>query len=247
MRMRDIVDLIEATAKPASFRDFYGADRATVAKAKPTLCANGWEITIPGNFATHWGEAALDEKCDYTWEWCQRAISAIRAEMGMPPKAFPRPAERSKEGYIAISPKTLLHGTSREAAASIAQQGLIPQVGKFVKGSYGDGDHAALIFAGSTSPSEIHRVVAAMYVAGGDIETNTQFFEHCALVVLNNDGKWYKQKSGYDSPKTVESGDYYRFEPIAAKKILVGDELADFFTNRLGQLPSDFIDMIEDR
>jgi hypothetical protein len=232
-----------ARSKPAQFRKFYGASRATVAKAKPELCASGWEITIPGAFATIWGEAASGEACDHTWAWCVRAINAMRAEMMMPDKAFPPPPEKSRGGFIATSPKTLLHGTSRAAAQTIATRGLIPQVGAFTARTYGT-DSDDLVFAGSAR--DIHRVVAAMYVATGDeVQTDSDFFRLCALVTVDNDGLWYRQKAGYESPRIVESGDYYRFVPIAAKAIVMGDDLRAFFENRIGQMPSDFIDFID--
>lgn len=238
-----ISEIIVEASKPNNFRDYRGADRKTIAMAKPSLCASGWEIVVPGNFATHWGEAALGQKTDHTWSWCVRGIAALRVEMGMPPKAFPAPVEKNPEGFRATSPKTLLHGTSRTAAAGIAHQGLQPRVGQFVKGAYGNGKHTPLIFAAAVA--DLQRIVAAMLASVRGITTDSDFFENTALCICPNDGNWFKEKDGYTSPKTVENGDFYRTTPIQPKQILVGDELRDFFKNKVGRLPSDILNLIE--
>jgi hypothetical protein len=230
--MRDLIDLAESLNKD---------ERQAISVMRPELCADGWEITKPGFFLTHTAQRLLGRQSDHTWDWCNAAIQELRAQAGLKPKEFKRPADKSKEGFVATSPKVLLHGTSYAALPAIQAQGLTPQVGKFVRSAHANAP--ALIYAGAMN--DLHRVVAAMYYQGGNIHFDSDFFEQTALLLLPNDGKWFKQKAGYESPVGVEGGDFYRSEPIRPTKILTDDALKAFFKNKVGRMPSDFIDFIE--
>ena len=160
------------------------------------------------------------------------AINQLRTRFGLPTKTF---APDNTIPVPETSPKVLFHGTSFENALCIRRSGLIPQVGRFTAGAH---DAAEPMIYASTR-KDFRRVVLAASVASGNPGTDTKFFKESALIVLANDGQWFKASAGREMPSGAEHGDYYRTTWIMPTDILYDDRLRRFF-DKLGQMPSGY-------
>lgn len=144
--------------------------------------------------------------------------------------------------------KLLYHGTIVDNVESIEEKGLIPSIGDFVKNAYsGSIDNyedylQELVFA--TDDKQIKKAQTSIIFQISNklginfhSVTNKDFKKHGALIVINDEDDDFKYLSEYDIhngsyPLGVELGDYYTDEEIIPDKILIGDELLEFFSKR---------------
>lgn len=149
------------------------------------------------------------------------------------------------------SSKSLYHGTTLKNALSIARDGLIPGVGKFVSDAYSEYDELPeLSFA--ADKDLLDKAVTAMryqvalelgYDWLGDI-TNDELKHNGAIIVFKGDGgssepaesfmhrdendkKWNDGHYSDEYP-TVEHGDYFSENVETSSYILSGDKMYKF-------------------
>ena len=135
--------------------------------------------------------------------------------------------------------RTLYHGTTRDAAESIAKIGLIPMTGEFVMGSYGceydEKDIPELVFA--TNKKQLDKAVGAItaQIAAKlkknyhDV-TDEEFIAYGALIKINDGDDYFEKRPDKEEeedfyaeyPPTVEPGDYYSHDSVAVDDILTG-------------------------
>jgi hypothetical protein len=206
-------------------------DRVIVGRLRPIMLNGMWRAEGPRSRL--YPVESIVDTVGNSQDSIVTAINVLRSLVGLPLKTFP-PIDTAPK--LHAKPATLLHGTSFDISLKIRRQGMVPQIGRFTATAHSEA--AALIYA-STS-RDLHRVVAAAYVASHHPQTDAGFFETAAIIVLPNDGKWYKASASRDDPRGTEAGDYYRSEPIMPTRILAGDDLRRFFI-KLGKMPSDYV------
>jgi hypothetical protein len=148
---------------------------------------------------------------------------------------------------------------------AILRDGLVPKVGAFTKGSYGDGPSVIpAVFASTSSPEHLERVVNAMVAAiSGEVEpadfeewdvdgeklmNDALFVKYGALVELDDGPHWRVAGSpddGEPDPTQAEDDDRYALVPVRIGRILVGEEMMAFLTER-GLLPSSINGFVDD-
>lgn len=141
----------------------------------------------------------------------------------------------------------LYHGSLLRHEAAIQTDGLVPMVGEFTKGSYGEDAQGVIPAVFMADGSGLERVVQAMVVAtmaevtdedfdeydvGPDYQINDDlFFKYGAIYVIDHQDHFRVAGQAIDEetePWQAEDGDYYSLVPVIPAQVIKGDELRIF-------------------
>jgi hypothetical protein len=133
-----------------------------------------------------------------------------------------------------LNEQTLYHGTIIDNISSIADLGLIPTIGNFVKQWYDEEDYKVedLVFSadkkglGKALSAIISHISNKLSKDFHDV-TDEEIEKHGALIKIEDGETSFKQKKDdfEDVPASVERGDYYSYDSVSADEILTGKSM----------------------
>jgi hypothetical protein len=158
----------------------------------------------------------------------------------------------------------LYHGTLAANLPSILAEGLRPTVGAFTQGVYGKDASGVVpaVFA-CADGEDMTRVVAAVVAAiaedvdeadfeewdvGPDHTLNDAMFERYGAILEMDAGPQWMQAGtsvGTTEPAQVEDGDWFCLDTVRDLRVLTGEEMMAFLSDR-NCIPSDVNDFVDE-